>query len=44
MIPLIMSGQNKLEGKIFDADDKDELDLPEPMWSGQEQRWEQPPM
>ena len=27
MIPLLLAGQNKLEGKVFDADDKDELGL-----------------
>jgi len=27
LIPVLLSGQNKLEGKIFDAEDKDELGL-----------------
>jgi len=27
LIPFLLAGQNKLEGKIFDADDKDELGL-----------------
>lgn len=27
LIPLVLEGQNKIEGKIFDADDKDELGM-----------------
>ena len=36
LVPLIMTGQNKLEGKIFDADDKDELGMPgaNVVWAG----------
>jgi outer membrane receptor for ferrienterochelin and colicins len=35
-IPIILSGQRKLEGKIFDSDDKDELGLPgaNVFWAG----------
>ena len=36
MIPVLLSGQNKVEGKIFDAADKDEAGLPgaNVVWAG----------